>query len=46
MAVHNALVGVGLRDRIRIGASGKVATGGDLVKRLLQEPTTPTPPAP
>ncbi|GAX58127.1 FMN-binding glutamate synthase family protein [Streptomyces olivochromogenes] len=36
MAVHNALVGVGLRDRIRIGASGKVATGGDLVKRLLQ----------
>lgn len=36
MAVHNALVGVGLRDRIRIGAAGKVATGSDLVKRLLQ----------
>ncbi|WP_030760133.1 FMN-binding glutamate synthase family protein [Streptomyces sp. NRRL F-2664] len=36
MAVHNALVGAGLRDRIRIGASGKVATGSDLVKRLLQ----------
>lgn len=36
MAVHNALVGTGLRDRIRIGASGKVATGSDLVKRLLQ----------
>ncbi|MEW2086355.1 FMN-binding glutamate synthase family protein [Streptomyces sp. NPDC005283] len=36
MAVHNALVGVGLRDRIRVGASGKVATGSDLVKRLLQ----------
>ena len=34
--VHQALVGVGLRDRIRIGASGKVATGSDLVKRLLQ----------
>ncbi len=34
--VHNALVGVGLRDRIRIGASGKVATGTDLVKRLAQ----------
>ncbi len=34
--VHNALVGAGLRDRIRIGASGKIATGGDLVKRLLQ----------
>ncbi|GAA1029606.1 hypothetical protein GCM10009565_61420 [Amycolatopsis albidoflavus] len=26
--VHNALVGTGLRDRIRLGASGKVATGG------------------
>lgn len=36
MAVHNALVGAGLRDRIRIGAGGKVATGSDLVKRLLQ----------
>ncbi|MHA6763867.1 FMN-binding glutamate synthase family protein [Streptacidiphilus sp. PAMC 29251] len=34
--VHQALVGVGLRDRIKIGASGKVATGSDLVKRLLQ----------
>nr|WP_042390550.1 FMN-binding glutamate synthase family protein [Streptacidiphilus melanogenes] len=36
MTVHNALVGVGVRDRIRIGASGKVATGSDLVKRLAQ----------
>ncbi|MFD4736823.1 FMN-binding glutamate synthase family protein [Streptomyces virginiae] len=36
MTVHNALVGVGLRDRVRIGASGKVATGSDLVKRLIQ----------
>lgn len=36
MTVHNALLGAGLRDRIRIGASGKVATGGDVVKRLLQ----------
>ena len=36
MTVHNALVGVGLRDRIRIGASGKVATGTDIVKRLAQ----------
>jgi glutamate synthase domain-containing protein 2 len=26
--VHNALVGVGLRDNIKIGASGKVATAG------------------
>ncbi|WP_189931558.1 FMN-binding glutamate synthase family protein [Streptomyces sulfonofaciens] len=34
--VHSALVGTGLRDRIRIGASGKVATGADLVKRLIQ----------
>jgi glutamate synthase domain-containing protein 2 len=34
--VHNALVGTGLRDRIRIGASGKVATGADMVKRLIQ----------
>ncbi|MFI5864055.1 FMN-binding glutamate synthase family protein [Streptomyces sp. NPDC051546] len=36
MTVHNALVGAGLRDRIRIGAGGKIATGADLVKRLLQ----------
>lgn len=34
--VHNSLVGTGLRDRIRIGASGKVATGADIVKRLIQ----------
>jgi glutamate synthase domain-containing protein 2 len=34
--VHNALVGVGLRERIKIGASGKVATGIDIVKRLIQ----------
>jgi len=34
--VHNALVGTGLRDRIRIGASGKVATGIDVVKLLAQ----------
>ncbi len=36
MTVHNALVGTGLRDRMRIGASGKVATGNDIVKRLIQ----------
>jgi glutamate synthase domain-containing protein 2 len=36
LAVHNALVGVGLRDRVRVGASGKVATGVDIVKRLVQ----------
>ncbi len=36
MTVHNALVGTGLRDRIRLGASGKVATASDVVKRLIQ----------
>jgi glutamate synthase domain-containing protein 2 len=36
MIVHNALVGTGLRDRVRIGASGKVASGNDIVKRLIQ----------
>ncbi|MFI7501597.1 glutamate synthase-related protein [Streptomyces sp. NPDC049687] len=36
ITVHNALVGAGLRDRIRIGASGGVATGSDIVKRLVQ----------
>ena len=36
MTVHNALVGTGLRDVIRVGASGKVATGTDIVKRLIQ----------
>jgi len=34
MTVHNALVGCGLRDRIRVCASGKIATGSDIVKRL------------
>jgi glutamate synthase domain-containing protein 2 len=36
MIVHNALVGSGLRDHIRLGASGKVATGSDIVKRIAQ----------
>ncbi len=36
MTVHNALVATGLRDRIKIGASGKVAAGNDIVKRLIQ----------
>ena len=36
MTVHNALVGAGLRDQVKIGASGKVATGVDIVKRLVQ----------
>ncbi len=34
--VHNALVGCGLRDRVRVGASGKIATGADIVKRIVQ----------
>ncbi|WOC13220.1 FMN-binding glutamate synthase family protein [Gordonia sp. MP11Mi] len=36
MAVHNALVGTGLRGQIRIGASGKVTNGVDIVKRVIQ----------
>ncbi|MEW2164714.1 FMN-binding glutamate synthase family protein [Streptomyces sp. NPDC007084] len=36
ITVHNALVGTGLRDRVRIGASGRVASGSDIVKRLAQ----------
>ncbi|HAF86955.1 MAG: FMN-binding glutamate synthase family protein [Legionellaceae bacterium] len=32
--VHNALVGVNLRDKIRIIASGKVATGFDLAEKI------------
>ena len=35
MLVHNSLVGTGLRDRIRIGASGKVASGVDIVSRIM-----------
>ena len=36
ITVHQALVGTGLREHIRIGASGKVANGVDIVKRVLQ----------
>jgi glutamate synthase domain-containing protein 2 len=36
MLVHNSLVGTGLRDRIKIGASGKVASGVDIVSRICQ----------
>lgn len=32
--VHNALVGCGLRERVRVIASGKVTTGFGVVKRL------------
>lgn len=36
MTVHNALVGTGLRDKIRVGASGKIAEGSDIVRRMIQ----------
>src|SRR5699024_5602884 len=36
MTMHNALVGTGLRSTIRVGASGKIAAGNDIVKRLIQ----------
>lgn len=36
MTVHNVLVGMGLRDKVRLGASGKVAGATDVVKRLIQ----------
>ena len=36
MTVHNALVGTGLRDTIRVGASGKITNGVDIVKRVIQ----------
>ena len=32
--VHNALVGVGVRDRIRIGASGKITSAFDMARVL------------
>jgi glutamate synthase domain-containing protein 2 len=34
MIVHNTLVGLNLRDRIRIGAAGKVITAVDLARTL------------
>ncbi|MGY4516471.1 FMN-binding glutamate synthase family protein [Lysobacter sp. HA18] len=32
--VHNTLVGLGLRDRIRIGAAGRVISGFDIAKTM------------
>lgn len=34
--LHNALVGAGLRDGIKIGAAGKISSGHDVVRRLIQ----------
>ncbi|WP_409334237.1 FMN-binding glutamate synthase family protein [Bradyrhizobium manausense] len=32
--VHNALVGINVRDRIRLGASGKIATAFDMARAM------------
>jgi len=32
--VHNALVGIGARDRIKLGASGKIATAFDMARAM------------
>jgi glutamate synthase domain-containing protein 2 len=34
LLVHNTLVGIGLRDKIRIGASGKMITAFDIARTL------------
>ena len=34
MLVHNTLIGANLRDRIRIGASGKIVTGFDIARTM------------
>lgn len=34
MLVHNTLVGLGLRDRVRIGASGKIISAFDIARTL------------
>ena len=34
LLVHNTLVGAGLRDRIKIGASGKIITGFDIARTI------------
>jgi glutamate synthase domain-containing protein 2 len=34
MFVHNALVGIGLRERVRIGASGKIVSAFDLARTM------------
>lgn len=34
--VHNALVGTGLRQQVRLGAAGKIAAGNDIIKRMIQ----------
>ena len=36
MLVQNCLVGTGLREHVKVGASGKVTTGFDIVRRIIQ----------
>jgi glutamate synthase domain-containing protein 2 len=32
--VHNTLVGLGLRDRVRLGASGKIVSAFDIARAM------------
>lgn len=32
--VHNALVGTGLRDKVALGCSGKIAGGNDMIRKI------------
>ena len=34
MLVHNTLVGIGVRDRVRIGAAGKITTAFDIARTI------------
>ena len=34
MLVHNTLVGIGVRDRVRVGAAGKVASAFDIARTM------------
>lgn len=34
--VHNALVGAGLRERIKLGCAGKITSGHDIVRHIIQ----------
>ncbi len=36
MLVHTILVGAGLRHEVKLAAAGKIASGSDIVKRLIQ----------
>jgi glutamate synthase domain-containing protein 2 len=34
LLVHNMLVGIGVRDKVKVGASGKIVTGFDIARTL------------